>query len=180
LLVDPAPLTYLAERGFGKEVVEQAQLGYAAGGELVPYLAWRGLPAHAARRAGLLDSDGRERLAGRVVFPEVRDGEPIWLIGRLLDAASQDPRYLGLPGVKPLLGGRTLNATTAAPVWSKARSICWRYASGASQASRFAVPARRPTPSLSLRAGTASMRFSTLTPLAGMQPRVSSTCSARA
>ena len=100
----PAPLTYLAERGFGKEVVEQAQLGYAAGGELVPYLAWRGLPAHAARRAGLLDSDGRERLAGRIVFPEVRDGEPIWLIGRLLDADSQDPRYLGLPGVKPLLG----------------------------------------------------------------------------
>ena len=79
-------------------------LGYAAGGELVPYLAWRRLPAHAARRAGLLDSDGRERLAGRIVFPEVRDGEPIWLIGRLLDADSQDPRYLGLPGVKPLLG----------------------------------------------------------------------------
>jgi DNA primase len=104
LLVDPGPLTYLAERGFGKEVVEQAQLGYAAGGELVPYLAWRRLPAHAARRAGLLDSDGRERLAGRIVFPEVRDGEPIWLIGRLLDADSQDPRYLGLPGVKPLLG----------------------------------------------------------------------------
>ena len=100
----PRHLTYLAERGFGKEVVEQAQLGYAAGGELVPYLAWRGLPAHAARRAGLLDSDGRERLAGRIVFPEVRDGEPIWLIGRLLDADSQDPRYLGLPGVKPLLG----------------------------------------------------------------------------
>ena len=43
LLVDPAPLTYLAERGFGKDIVEQAQLGYAAGGELVPYLAWRGL-----------------------------------------------------------------------------------------------------------------------------------------
>jgi DNA primase len=104
LLVDPAPLTYLAERGFGKDIVEQAQLGYAAGGELVPYLAWRRLPAHAARRAGLLDSDGRERLAGRIVFPEVRDGEPIWLIGRLLDADSQDPRYLGLPGVKPLLG----------------------------------------------------------------------------
>ena len=104
LLVDPAPLTYLAERGFGKEVVEQAQLGYAAGGELVPYLAWRRLPAHAARRAGLLDSDGRERLAGRIVFPEVRDGEPIWLIGRLVDTDSQDPRYLGLAGVKPLLG----------------------------------------------------------------------------
>jgi DNA primase len=104
LLVDPVALRYLAERGFGKEVVEHARLGYAAGGELVPYLAWRGLPAYAARRAGLIDTDGRERLAARIVFPEFRQGEPIWLIGRLLDVGSDDPRYLGLPGMKPLLG----------------------------------------------------------------------------
>jgi DNA primase len=103
LLVDPSALMYLAERGFGKEVVEQAQVGYAAGGELVPYLAWRGLPAYVARRVGLLNADGRERLAGRIVFPEVRRSEPIWLIGRLLGADSEE-RYLGLPGNKPLLG----------------------------------------------------------------------------
>src|SRR5207253_4059184 len=47
-------------------------------------------------------------------------------------------------------GGRTLIATTAAPVWWRDHSISWRCASGASQASRSAAPARRSTPSLSL------------------------------
>jgi DNA primase len=104
LLVDPVALGYLAERGFGRDVVERAQLGYAAGDELVPYLVWRGLPVRVARKSGLLDADGRERMAGRIVFPEIRDGEPIWLIGRLLNAEPQVPKYLGLPGSKPLLG----------------------------------------------------------------------------
>src|ERR671938_676618 len=44
-------------------------------------------------------------MQGRIVFPEVRRGRPVWLIGRLLETASDEvPRYLGLPGSKPLLG----------------------------------------------------------------------------
>ena len=80
------------------------RIGFAAGDELVPYLAWRGVPVSAARRVGLLRADGRERLAGRIVFPEIRQRQPIWLIGRLLEPADDLPRYLGLPGPKPLLG----------------------------------------------------------------------------
>jgi len=104
LLADPVALSYLEGRGFGREIIEQAHLGYAAGDELAPYLAWRGLPVHDARRIGLLDANSGERLAGRIVFPEIRQGEPTWLIGRMLDPESPDPRYLGLPGAKPLLG----------------------------------------------------------------------------
>jgi hypothetical protein len=42
------------------------------------------------------------------VVPEQRQGWPVWLIGRQLDAhapvSNQDRKYLGLPGRKPLLG----------------------------------------------------------------------------
>ena len=45
-------------------------------------------------------------MAGRLVIPEVCAGRPMWLIGRALaeDLADDVPKYLGLPGTKPLLG----------------------------------------------------------------------------
>ena len=104
LLGDKRATGYLAARGFGRDVLVQQRVGFAAGDELVPYLAWRDVPASAARRVGLLRADGRERLAGRIVFPEIRQRQPVWLIGRLLEPADDLPRYLGLPGSKPLLG----------------------------------------------------------------------------
>src|SRR5205823_843260 len=94
---------YLAERGFERDIVAQARLGFAIGDELVPYLNWRGLSIRAAHKAGLLDTNNHERFAGRVVFAEYRSGRPIWLVGRALEA-DLEPRYLGLPGSKPLLG----------------------------------------------------------------------------
>jgi DNA primase len=103
LLYDPAPLAYLAGRGFERDVVEQSRLGYAVGDELVPYLNWRGLSIRAARKIGLLDVDNQERFAGRIVFPEYRAAQPVWMVGRTL-AADVEPRYLGMPGAKPLLG----------------------------------------------------------------------------
>jgi len=45
-----------------------------------------------------------ESLAGRIVFPEIRQRQPIWLIARLLEAVDDLPRYLGRAGPKPLLG----------------------------------------------------------------------------
>jgi hypothetical protein len=62
-------------------------VGFAVGDELLPYLAWCEVPVSAARRVGLLLADGRERLAGRIVFPEIRQRQPVWLIGRLLEPA---------------------------------------------------------------------------------------------
>jgi DNA primase len=62
-------------------------------------------------RVGLLDAAGREFLAGRIVIPELRSGQPVWLVGRILEPISMDaageppsPKYLGLPGTRPLLG----------------------------------------------------------------------------
>jgi DNA primase len=103
LLHDPAPLAYLAARGFERDLVEHAHLGFAVGDELVPYLSWRGLSIAAARKAGLIDANNQERFAGRVVFTEYRRRQPVWLVGRALDT-ELEPRYLGLPGGKPLLG----------------------------------------------------------------------------
>jgi DNA primase len=104
LLTERAALAYVAERGLEQATIERCRVGYAGGDELAGYLRWRGLPARAAVRAGLLGRDGRELLAGRVVVPELRGGQPIWLVGRAIDARPDTPKYLGLPGVKPLLG----------------------------------------------------------------------------
>ena len=114
LQADDAALAYMARRGFPRELLERERVGYAAGDELARYLAWRRLPLAAARRTGLLRANGREYLAGRIVFAETRAGHAIWLIGRILEGQSDKPapagpRYLGLPGRKPLLGWDAAN-----------------------------------------------------------------------
>jgi DNA primase len=108
LLRDERPLAYLAGRGFLPPVLERYHVGFAAGDELVAYLRWRRLPLPPAVRVGLLNRDGGEFFHNRIVVPEWRHGRPRWLIGRRLDlpgvADDQNLKYLGLPGVKPLLG----------------------------------------------------------------------------
>ncbi|MGI8916092.1 MAG: CHC2 zinc finger domain-containing protein [Chloroflexota bacterium] len=104
LLAEPAALAYAAERGIERATLERCRAGYAAGDTLAAYLRWRRLSCPAARRAGLLDRAGRERLAGRLVLPECRAGRPVWLIGRTVAPPTPGPKYLGLPGRKPLLG----------------------------------------------------------------------------
>jgi len=106
-LLDNAPaLAYLRGRGIGSDTIERCRVGHARGDELCRYLAWRRLPLKAAFRVGLLKPGGRETFAGRVVVPEIRATQPIWLIGRVLDPVGDQPKYLGLPGAgrKPLLG----------------------------------------------------------------------------
>ncbi|HZU12144.1 MAG TPA: CHC2 zinc finger domain-containing protein [Chloroflexota bacterium] len=107
LLTDEAALAYLAGRGLGRDIMERCCLGYSSGDELVNYLCRRRLPIQAARRVGLLRAGGCERFTGRVVVPEIRSGQPIWLIGRTIDETLGHPKYLGLPGSKPLLGWET-------------------------------------------------------------------------
>jgi DNA primase len=38
------------------------------------------------------------------VVPELRGGQPVWLVGRALGGPPGAPKYLGLAGEKPLLG----------------------------------------------------------------------------
>ncbi len=103
LLAEPLALDYLRGRGLSHSTIERYRLGYSRGNELVPYLRRRGLPISAACRSGLLRRD-REFMAGRIVIPELRAGQPVWLIGRALRCPLGAPKYLGLPGRKPLLG----------------------------------------------------------------------------
>ena len=115
LLTDPAALAYLEGRGLDPATLESCRVGYASGDELVAYLRWRRLPAQAALRVGLLGRDGREYMAGRVVVPEIRAGQPIWLVGRIVGLEEGAPKYLGLPGRKPLLGWEAASSQRA--VW---------------------------------------------------------------
>ena len=46
LMTDECALDYMAGRGFGRELLERERVGFAACGELVPYLAWRGVSSH--------------------------------------------------------------------------------------------------------------------------------------
>ena len=115
LLTEPSALAYLDGRGITRSILERCRVGYAGGGELAAYLRWRHLPIQAAVRVGLLGRDGREFLAGRIVVPEVRAGQAVWLIGRAVGLDDTGPKYLGLPGRKPLLGWET--AAKEQSVW---------------------------------------------------------------
>lgn len=114
LLDEPAVLAYIDGRGIEPVTAERCLLGYANGDELAHYLRWRRLPPQAAIRVGLLGRDGRELLAGRVVVPEVRAGQPLWLIGRVLEDEGARSKYLSLPGPKPLLGWETAASSATA------------------------------------------------------------------
>ncbi len=107
----PRALEYLRGRGLPDWVIRECGLGYADGRTLEAYLRRRhGLQT--ARRLGLLRRPGRgarstrlgELLSGRVVVPELRGRQCIWMIGRALSDSPRVPRYLALPGERPVLG----------------------------------------------------------------------------
>jgi DNA primase len=106
LLAEPRALDYLAQRGIVLATARQYRLGFAAADQLLPFLHWQRLPLGAALHLGLLTRAGHEFMADRIVVPELCAGQPVWLIGRALgeDLADDVPKYLGLPGAKPLLG----------------------------------------------------------------------------
>src|SRR6266852_1207493 len=106
LLAEPRALDYLAQRGISVATARQYRLGYAAGDQLLPLLHWQRLPLGAALHLGLLTRAGHEFMADRIVIPELCAGRPMWLIGRAVaeDLSDDVPKYLGLPGAKPLLG----------------------------------------------------------------------------
>jgi DNA primase len=111
LVTDPDALAYVRSRGLDETAIIRCRMGYASGTELLAYMKWRRLPLAPAMRVGLLNSSGRETLARRVVVPEFRSGQPVWLVGRILpqegglpEDQEETPKYLVLPGPKPLLG----------------------------------------------------------------------------
>ena len=103
LLADRPALAYLHHRGLSLATIRRYRLGYVQGDELIRHLWQRRLSLAVARRVGLLRHD-HEFLQDRIVIPALQDGQPVWLIGRALHCPLNAPKYLGLPGPKPLLG----------------------------------------------------------------------------
>lgn len=106
-------LRYLRERGIPHSLIARCGLGWADGHTLAAALRRSRDPAllPVAMDLGLLrrGPDGRLRdaLADRIVVPEIRSGHCIWFIGRRLgDGAGtpSSPKYLALPGERPVLG----------------------------------------------------------------------------
>jgi len=103
LLQMPKALGYLEERGVGLPLARRCRLGYSDGRSLRQYLQRRRMSLKRASQMGLLWRDGGETMASRVVIPELRGGQCIWMVGRALDDARQ-PKYRGLSLPKPILG----------------------------------------------------------------------------
>lgn len=105
LLRTPTALRYLEARGVGMSVVRRCRIGYSDGRPLRPYLQRHRLSLRRATEMGLLWAKGSrgETMAGRIVVPELRGGQCIWMLGRALDDERQ-PKYRGLSLPKPILG----------------------------------------------------------------------------
>ncbi len=115
LLSDEVALGYMAGRGFSRELLERYRVGYANGGELIPYLRWRRLPLGAAVRIGLITDHGREflasglgpsnpRLARRVCVGRTHGFDGVAQVGRSWPCAMRRGRESSDSGVTTALG----------------------------------------------------------------------------
>lgn len=103
LFTQPNLLTYLARRGFDSEAVHRFRIGYASGQDLARYFRYRGWNPNIAADLGLIGPHG-EYFRERLLIPEIRDGQVVYLVGRAT-TKHQQAKYIGLPGApKPLYG----------------------------------------------------------------------------
>ena len=102
LLRNERALRYVESRGVASAVARRCRLGFSDGQSLRPFLQRHRLSLRRAGQLGLLRRDGSEPLAGRIVIPELREGQCIWMVGRALD--DRRLKYLGLSLPKPILG----------------------------------------------------------------------------
>ncbi len=154
---DARAQAYLCRRSISEEVARAQRLGYASGhallrrlkgakdsdAELLPVAVQLGLVLE--RPCGDNDTPAyREFFLDRLIVPELRQGRPIWCIGRAVeDEAPPDPilqdgtttpsveppptstlssaptrrprpKYLGLPGEKPIIGLEQVRGRRAA------------------------------------------------------------------
>lgn len=93
----PVAREYLENRGFAKDV-DKLNLGYCSGRKCWVTTAER----KTAHLLGLINSGGWDKLRGKIIIPEVRDGKIIWIQGRSIDGS--DPKYYNVHIEKPLYG----------------------------------------------------------------------------
>ncbi len=109
----PDQLRYLARRGLDGEAVREYQLGYSTGHDLARHLRYRGWNPEIARDLGLVGPHG-EYFRERIIIPERRDGQVVYLVGRATRSV-QRAKYLGLPGApKPLYGAEYMRGAKEA------------------------------------------------------------------
>lgn len=111
LFTRPKLLTYLAHRGLDAEAIHRFRIGYASGTDLARYFRYRGWDPALAQDLGLFSPYG-EYFRERIVIPELRDGQAIYLVGRATNK-KQLAKYIGLPGApKPLYGWSSAHLAT--------------------------------------------------------------------
>ena len=95
---------YLKSRGISRATAESLYLGYCSGTGLMDHLSSCDFDLKRIMRSELFRNKGtRERFTGMIVVPEVRNGQPLWATGRIInDEAS--PKFDALPGSKTILG----------------------------------------------------------------------------
>ena len=111
LLGNQTALSYVLARAIPMRVIRQWQVGYANGKRLGLYLMLHRQNLRRALALGLFCSG--ERLAGRIVFPEIRRDGVYYLSGRAT-LPGQEPKYLGLPLPKALYGLQALGKSKIA------------------------------------------------------------------
>ena len=111
LLGNQTALSYVLARAIPMHVIRQWQVGYANGKRLGLYLMLHRQNLRRALALGLFCSG--ERLAGRIVFPEIRRDGAYYLSGRAT-LPGQEPKYLGLPLPKALYGVQALGESKMA------------------------------------------------------------------
>jgi DNA primase len=100
----PNVLAYVAERAISVETTRRLCLGYCDGQQLHTRTKNNLQLSAEARTVGLLTSQGRECLASRLIIPEMREEQAVYLIGRIVPPSTSRQKYLGLATKKPLLG----------------------------------------------------------------------------
>jgi DNA primase len=100
----PHVLAYIAERAVSLETTRHLCLGYSDGQTLHTRLGSCPQLCTQASTVGLLTSQGRDRLACRLIIPEMREQQAVYQIGRIVPPSRSRHKYLGIATKKPLLG----------------------------------------------------------------------------
>lgn len=100
LMEEPGPQKYLKDRGLTLETAEKFLLGYTDGGVLnLPYA----YEYEMANEVGLLNKNGAEALAHRIIIPNIIDNKYCdFMTGRTV--INDKIKYLGLRMPKPICG----------------------------------------------------------------------------
>jgi DNA primase len=104
LFSHPHVLAYVAERAVSTETARHLCLGYSDGESLARRIKSHPWLCPQASAAGLLTNQGRERLACRLIIPEMREQQAVYLIGRIVAPSRSRHKYLGIAIKKCLLG----------------------------------------------------------------------------